>query len=529
MDNTPAASFQRLCQIMLDGSSKDLTKKSLEDFRVILHMIMHECSKANIEAGKIWMFEHCHTAMHAHALFNYILSLTSSRQGQEERIHMIYLVNDILFHTARRQLTWMQDAMLPLLAPLLKLAYEIANSAEYEAKVIKVLSFWGDQNIFDPSVIHHMRQVVTGQLPMDSPYPPPPLIHQQQQHHLQHPHQQQFQQHQHQLQQQQHHQQQQQLQQHHHHQHQHQQQQQQQQKPRIPITPPQPPRNYYELPAGLMLLAQTHDYKPIDPTTLKFPFPRPVATPELMEAVDDYYKGLQDELILDEKSDMDAQGWEKGYLDSYFQSVLEKRSCRGRSTSRDDAYRQRHSSPIYYGRRRRYSSSRSYSSSPQRSPSPRRSSPLRRRSPTTSTNRPRSPYRRSSPDHIRGRSPPRAAANSIRRASPPPNNNNRRGSPTRRISPARRSSPRRSPSRDRYRRYSRSRSPPSASNYPPPSLSQTNYSNFRPQQQHQQQQSGFGKSTYSQHRGAPENRYLGLGNASDEFDSFRRNKSQAYK
>lgn len=50
MDNSsPTACFQRLCQVMLDGSSKELTKKNLEDFRVILHMIMHECSKVNIE------------------------------------------------------------------------------------------------------------------------------------------------------------------------------------------------------------------------------------------------------------------------------------------------------------------------------------------------------------------------------------------------------------------------------------------------------------------------------------------------
>jgi hypothetical protein len=33
----------------------------------------------------------------------------------------------------------MKDAMLPTLVPLLKLAYEAAKSAEYEAKVMKVL------------------------------------------------------------------------------------------------------------------------------------------------------------------------------------------------------------------------------------------------------------------------------------------------------------------------------------------------------------------------------------------------------
>lgn len=50
-DNSPSASFQRLCQNMLDGSSKNLTKKNVEDFRVMLHTIMHECSKANIEVS----------------------------------------------------------------------------------------------------------------------------------------------------------------------------------------------------------------------------------------------------------------------------------------------------------------------------------------------------------------------------------------------------------------------------------------------------------------------------------------------
>jgi hemolysin activation/secretion protein len=91
----------------------------------------------------------------------------------------------------------------------------------------KVISFWGDQNIFDPNVINHIRQVVTGQLPLDSHYQSPQPIQQQ-----------------HQKQQQQ--------------QQQQQQNQNQQQPPRMPVNPPQPPRNYYELPAGLMLLAQVN-------------------------------------------------------------------------------------------------------------------------------------------------------------------------------------------------------------------------------------------------------------------------------
>jgi hypothetical protein len=49
--NSPAVIFQNLLRTMLDGSSRTLTKRNVEDFRVILHMIIHECSKANIEVG----------------------------------------------------------------------------------------------------------------------------------------------------------------------------------------------------------------------------------------------------------------------------------------------------------------------------------------------------------------------------------------------------------------------------------------------------------------------------------------------
>lgn len=54
--NTPTHCFHNLCQVMLDGSSNDLTKKNIEDFRVILHIIMHECSKANIEVSFLIIF-----------------------------------------------------------------------------------------------------------------------------------------------------------------------------------------------------------------------------------------------------------------------------------------------------------------------------------------------------------------------------------------------------------------------------------------------------------------------------------------
>jgi hypothetical protein len=198
---------------------------------------------------------------------------------------------------------------------------------------------------------------------------------------------------------------------------------------------------------------------------IKLIHPRPPPTKEILEAVNDFYKkldvSLEDDSILEEKHDdqIDAQGWEKGYLDFHFKSIANRK--REKETHRPlDTYEDK-SSRSY---NRRHSPRRH-----NRSPSPRRMSP---------------PRRNYSPPPSRG-------------ISPPP----RRSSPPRRHSP---------PPRDRYRsrRYSRSRSPP-----PPPSS----------YKQKSRGDVGLGGGA------PPENRYLGLGNAvNDEFDSFRRNKSQAY-
>ncbi|EIE81306.1 hypothetical protein RO3G_06011 [Rhizopus delemar RA 99-880] len=191
-DVKPSDCFQKLCQVMI---SEGLSRQRIEDFRVILHMIMLECSRANIETGKTWVFEHVHSATQTFAFMEYFLSLAKSRSGKEERLYLIYLVNDLLYHAARKQMTWMRDAMLPLLVPLLKLAYEAAETDDQRAKVLKPLPI------------------------------------------------------------------------------------------KIQMIPPSRP--YFELPAGIMASMQCDEYyKPIDPSAIKVPFPRPPPCPELLAAID---------------------------------------------------------------------------------------------------------------------------------------------------------------------------------------------------------------------------------------------------
>ncbi|RCH81651.1 hypothetical protein CU098_000994, partial [Rhizopus stolonifer] len=313
MEDLPlSAYFQRLCQHILDGSSKNVTRKNIEDFRVLLHLIMHECSKANIETGRKWVLEYCQAPHHMNAILEYMLALSRSRTSQTDRIHLIYLLNDVVFHTARKQITWMQEAMLPLLVPLLRMAYEAAESAEYEAKIMKVIGFWGDQNIFEPQVISRMKRDIMSHpfqnsfvsYPQHMPSVPPPHANSLQQGAVPLP---------------------------------------------IPPPPPPPAKPYHELPAGLMLFAKSEDYQPVDPTLIRVPFPRPPPTQELITAVDEFYQGLDlssaDSVIIDEKatrSNIDAQGWEKGYLDEYTTSIHQRKQQRNtRSPSREQYHDRR--------------------------------------------------------------------------------------------------------------------------------------------------------------------------------------------
>ncbi|KAF7721393.1 hypothetical protein EC973_004723 [Apophysomyces ossiformis] len=232
----------------------------LEDFCTMLQLIMRECSRANIEVDFIVKTRH-----------------------------------------TRRQLPWMKEIILQRLVPLLRLAYQIAGpNEEMKAKVMKVITIWGDKHFFDANVIKNMRENVVNpppppfqlQQPLAPPPPPvpfpaaysmsgppgaiprPPNV--------------------------------------------------------IPVPPaavppaPLPPvrqlppeKRYFELPAGLMVAAirmDTTPYTAIDPTLIKVPHQRPMPSKELLDAVEDFYAGLNltDSTTFEENTDpkVDRNGWE---------------------------------------------------------------------------------------------------------------------------------------------------------------------------------------------------------------------------
>ncbi|KAI7855130.1 hypothetical protein BDC45DRAFT_568475 [Circinella umbellata] len=170
------AAYENVKRVMLtptnnnqDNNSHDrMEERDLDNLKMILQMIMQECSRTNIESGKSWVFKYCHESKHLEVIVDLWLALSESRNSFLERLHLIYLVNDILFHSDRRQLQWMKDAILPRLVPLLRHAYHYSGiTNEMRGKVIKVITIWNDKHFFDTKVIDSIKENVIVS-------PPPP-------------------------------------------------------------------------------------------------------------------------------------------------------------------------------------------------------------------------------------------------------------------------------------------------------------------------------------------------------------------
>ncbi|CAO3610252.1 unnamed protein product [Cunninghamella blakesleeana] len=516
---------------------------------------MNDCVINNIENGKNWFFQNCQTQIQAQSIMNYVIELAKSTMIYKQRLHLLYLINDILHHADRRQQYWIKEAILPQLAILLHTVYHCPsdNINENQQKVMKVVNIWNEKNIFNPMIINRLRFDITQPMapslpisqhppnfyhhppPFSHPPPPslshPPMAHPPIPHPsiprpsmphppLPHPSVSKY-------------------------------------SPHPPMTnpsrppshlpivnpptpshmpisnpPSRPPmsnihsysppntnpnppkqqevpvitkKKYYELPAGLMAIALKIDhppYTPIDPLSIQSKPQRPVPSKDMLSAVDQFYSGLENnEKSEIETSELHKVGWERGFLDSFykkFQTTLEQRMKS--TTSQTQRKHKDHDDDRH--RRRNENSNRRRSPSYDRGRSPRRDrSSERRRSRYYSRSRSRSYSRSRSRSYSRSRSRSYSRSRSRSRSRSPRRSHHRQSNQRSR---------QRSTSRDRYRKSSRSSPPPSSSLNPSlSSATSTNAPALYPAT------SGSGR--------------IGLGHSSsaagDAFDEFRKRSS----
>ncbi|CAG8684231.1 14838_t:CDS:10, partial [Acaulospora morrowiae] len=174
IDDSTTIAFDNLAMTLRTAGPQEL-----ENFRLSLKMLMHECSQSNIQRGKTWIVEHCTSPTHYDSLLRFIIALSRSRPSFEDKLHLIYLVNDqnsssiielvikIWYYSERRQELWVKETLHPHLLPLLRGAFHCVDANEkQQEKVLKIISIWGDKHYFDDAKISALKSGVM--------VPPPP-------------------------------------------------------------------------------------------------------------------------------------------------------------------------------------------------------------------------------------------------------------------------------------------------------------------------------------------------------------------
>jgi len=238
------------------------------EFIDLLEKITKDCSQSNIQRGTRWVFDHCISSVFIDQLGPLLITYTQSKMTFKEKLHITYLINDVLFHSDNRNKSWIKEQMCHFLIPLFNMIYNsmVLTSEEIDS-LYKIISIWENQKYFDIGFINALRNGMISQQPIMPPpisappmnqplnsmmipppivQPPPPIVQQ-------------------------------------------------------PMTPVN--KKYHELPAGLSVLCgwSNSPYIPIKVAEITKPYQCKQPTNELLNAIDEFYIGLEQQKKLIEK------------------------------------------------------------------------------------------------------------------------------------------------------------------------------------------------------------------------------------
>ncbi|XP_012550792.1 calcium homeostasis endoplasmic reticulum protein isoform X2 [Bombyx mori] len=140
-------------QIMADENNINLSE--LDN---ILQPIIDSCTKDSISSGKGWILQHATSHDAGKVISQHLLrKVTQTGAAFTQKLHIIYLVNDVLHHCARKNAEDLKKNLENVVVPMFCNA-SIAVTEEQEAKLNKLLRLWESKsNYFETAVIEKMK------------------------------------------------------------------------------------------------------------------------------------------------------------------------------------------------------------------------------------------------------------------------------------------------------------------------------------------------------------------------------------
>ncbi|CAM1507934.1 Fc.00g047820.m01.CDS01 [Cosmosporella sp. VM-42] len=148
-----------------------LSRPAVDAFFPLLSSALCQCSRPNVQKCKAWLVDHvAPSGARTAALAKFLVALSKSfgpSDGEKpsvkrRRLHVLYVVNDVLHHVVRRNgdgrfATAWESALPGLIAS----AAAFENCPKHEKKLEDLIILWEEKQYFRPDVISKLREALT--------------------------------------------------------------------------------------------------------------------------------------------------------------------------------------------------------------------------------------------------------------------------------------------------------------------------------------------------------------------------------
>nr|CAH7729211.1 unnamed protein product [Callosobruchus chinensis] len=136
----------------------DICGISLTEVYSILQPIIDSCTKDSISNGKSWFLQHASDKTKADCIVESLLYKVLQSSNFPSKLHVIYLVNDLLHHSARKNANDLKQALERVVVPMFCNA-SIAATDDQRLKLDKLLKLWESKmNYLDPKTLEKMHK-----------------------------------------------------------------------------------------------------------------------------------------------------------------------------------------------------------------------------------------------------------------------------------------------------------------------------------------------------------------------------------
>ncbi|KAG2464224.1 CHERP protein, partial [Polypterus senegalus] len=149
---------------MEQQTKKLLTETQLDvnEFDNLLQPIIDTCTKDAISAGKNWMFNNAKTSQHCELMAEHLRNrITADGAHFELRLHLIYLINDVLHHCQRKQQRDLLTALQKVVVPIYCTSF-LAVEEDKQQKIARLLQLWEKNGYFDEQIIQQLQSPALG-------------------------------------------------------------------------------------------------------------------------------------------------------------------------------------------------------------------------------------------------------------------------------------------------------------------------------------------------------------------------------